>query len=249
MKRKYTINLLTIALISMFVHGCKTTYQMEVDAITNPEIDYAGDSYVLVPRDPDTDTNDLRYKETVNWIKTALSAKGMYEATDPLKADMVIEIDYGIEPPRQEFKVVEEPVYMSVRGPDEIRTVANTDPKTGKTTFYQVSVPGRVRRELAGYKERVVSVIVNEKYLEMVAVENKLEEASGDTPASEIWSVRVRNTDESDDLREYLPIMASAATDYIGEDSDSEQNVKLKEDDERVQFIKRGINEQNVVVQ
>lgn len=214
---------------------------MEVDAVTNPEVDFSGESYVIVPRDPDTDINDLRYKETVEYMKTALSAKGMYEANNPREADMIIEINYGIEPPRQEFRVIEEPIYVSVRGPDRITTVSSVDPKTGKVTTQTVRIPGTIRRELAGYQERVITILINEKYLEMVAVENKMEE-SGDTPANEIWSVSVRNLDDSDDLREYLPIMASAATDYIGEDSGAEQKVRLKEDDERVKFIKRGIN-------
>ncbi len=67
--------ILVLALLS----GCNTTYEMEVDAITNPAVNDA-ESYVIVPRDPETDTNDLRYKETVAYIKTALSGKGMYEA-------------------------------------------------------------------------------------------------------------------------------------------------------------------------
>lgn len=240
LNKNYTF-ILAITLLSIFLHGCKTTYRMEVDAISNPDITFEGDSYALVPKDPDTDINDLRYKETVKWIKTALSAKGMYEAPDPLNADMVIQVDYGIEAPRQEFKVIEEPVYHSIRGPDTVRTVASTNAQ-GKTVYYQVAVPGRVRQEIVGYQERVISVIVNEKYLELVAVENRLEE-TGDVPANEIWSVRVRNMDESDNLREYLPIMASAATDYIGEDTGSQQDIKLTEDDERVLFIKKGIQE------
>src|SRR5690606_11556403 len=69
------------ALAAALLHGCATTYEMEVDAIRNPEpVAEGAESYAIVPRDPNTNTNDLRYKETVGWIKTALSAKGYYEA-------------------------------------------------------------------------------------------------------------------------------------------------------------------------
>ncbi len=228
------------ALLGFLLAGCNTTYEMQVDAIKNPTIEDA-ETYVIVPRDPEQDVNDLRYKETVEYIKTALSSKGMYEAIEVTEADMVIEVDYGMEPPRREFKVVEEPVFATIQEPDRIQTVQQRDPKTGRIITYTVRVPGRRSRELVGYEERLVSVVVNEKYMELTAKENMLDSISSDIPAQEIWSVRVRNYDENDDLREYLPIMAASVADYVGEDTGSNQSIRLKEDDEVVQFIKRGI--------
>ncbi len=242
--RKLCLNL-AVAALGLLLYGCNTTYEMQVDAIKNPQPSTSeAESYVLVPRDPATDTNDLRYKETVNWIKTALSAKGMYEALDPLKADMVIEVDYGMEPPRQEIKIVEEPVFQTVRGPGRYVTQQVTDSQ-GRVRTIQVYVPGRVSNELVGYRERAISTIVNEKYLVLTSKENLMEQ-SGDKPAEELWSVTVTNEDESDNLREYLPIMASAATDYIGEDTQTAQKVKLKSDDEVVAFVKKGLAKENL---
>ena len=77
--------------------------------------------------------------------------------------------------------------------------------------------------------------------MELTAKENLFDQ-SGDIPAQEIWSVRVKNYDENDDLREYLPIMAASVADYVGEDTGTNHSVRLKEKDEVVQFIKRGIN-------
>lgn len=227
--------------VALLLQACTTTYEMQVDAIKNPQpVDPDADSYVLVPRDPDTDTSDLRYQETARWIKTALSAKGMYEALDPLDADMVIEVDYGMEPPRQEVRVVEEPVFQTVRGRGTWTTRQVRDPNTGQIRTIRVYIPGRVSNELVGYQERAITKIVNEKYMVLTAKQNKLAE-SGDAPAEELWSVTVKNEDESADLREYLPIMASAATDYIGEDTQSATTVKLKSDDEVVGFVKKGL--------
>lgn len=229
------------ALFAIVLHGCNTTYEMQVDAIKNPEpIAEGAESYVLVPRDPSTDTNDLRYKETVNWIKTALSAKGYYEATDPLTADMVIEVDYGMEAPRQEVRIVEEPVFVRRQEPGTYQVVPMRDPKTGAVRMVQVYVPGRVSSELAGYEKRAITTIVNEKYLVLTAKQNTLA-TDGDTAAEEMWSVTVVNEDSSDNLREYLPIMAASATDFIGEDTGSEKSIKLKSDDEVVAFVKQGL--------
>ncbi len=237
---KTYLKLLLFPVLGLFLFGCTTTYEMEVDAVKNPQAGEA-DSYVIVPRDPDTDVTDLRHQETIEWVKTALSGKGMYEAHDPTEADMVIEVDYGMEPPRREFKVVEEPVFATVQEPDRIQTVSTRDPKTGQVVTYQIRVPGQRHRELIGYEERLISVIVNEKYLELTAKENVLEE-TGDRPPQEIWSVSVRNGDENDDLREYLPIMAASVTDYIGEDTPPKKKVRLKSDDEAVRFVKNGLD-------
>ena len=226
-------------ILALLLVGCNTTYEMEVDAISNPSITDA-ESYIIIPRDPETDTNDLRYKETVDYIKTALSGKGLYEALNAEEADMVVEIDYGMEPPRQEYRVVEEPVFATIQHPDTIQQVAQTDPKTGRTIVYNVRVPGRRTRELIGYEERLKSVVVNEKYLELTAKENTIT-TSSDIPPQEIWSVQVRNYDENNDLREYIPIMAASVADYVGEDTGSNHNIRLKEKDDVVQFIKKGI--------
>ncbi len=229
-------------LLALVLQGCTTTYEMEIDAIRNPApIDADADSYILVPRDPATDVNDLRYKETAGWIKTALSAKGMYEATDPLDADMIIEVDYGMEPPRQEVRIVEEPQYVRVQGPGSYQTMQVRDPKTGAVRTVQIYVPGRVSTELAGYQQRAITTVVNEKYLVLTAKENSLA-TDGDTAAEELWSVAVKNEDESDNLREYLPIMAASATDYIGEDTENKKTVRLKSDDEVIAFVKKGLS-------
>lgn len=229
-------------LVALLMQACNTTYEMKVDAIKNPfPIDPDADSYVLIPRDPATDTSDLRYQETANWIRTALSGKGLYEALDPLDADMVIEVDYGMEPPRQEVVVIEVPEYRTIRGPGSYQTRTVRDPKTGVVSTIRIYIPGPVRQELVGYSQRSRTITINEKYMVLTAKQNKLAE-SGDAPAEELWSVTVKNEDSSTDLREYLPIMASAATDYIGEDTQKAQTVRLKSDDEVVVFVKEGLS-------
>lgn len=229
-----------LALLFLF-QGCKTTYEMQVDAISNPDPQIGdAESYVIVPRDPNTDTRDLRYQETVTWIKTALSAKGLYEATNPKEADMVVEIDYGMEPPRQEIRTRTEPVYVMQRGRGRYETVVTVNPKTGVATSRRIFVPGRISKQLVGYEEIAYPVTVVEKYLVLSAKENKLTE-SGDVAPEELWSVTITNNDDSSNLREYLPVLASAATDYIGEDTESGETIRIKEDDEVVAFIKKGL--------
>lgn len=53
--------------------------------------------------------------------------------------------------------------------------------------------------------------------------------------------MRVSSVDESDDLRKYLPILASASIDYIGVDSTSQQTVRVRDGDSGVSFVRKGL--------
>ena len=57
----------------------------------------------------------------------------------------------------------------------------------------------------------------------------------------EAWSVTVVNEDESDDLDKYLPMLAAAASSYVGKKTASQEVVKFKENDELVRYVKRGL--------
>ena len=228
MKSSTTARSLTLSLIvvALFVAGCSSTYEMKVDAINNPKTVGESDSYVIVPSDPDTDTTDLRYQETVEWIKTALSGKGMYEAVDPMEADMMIEVDFGMKAPRQEAKIIDRPSSVGLGTGGLNRGVG-------------LSGGSRIT-EISTYETKVVTQTVVEKYLELTAKENMIGQA-GDAPPQQIWNVRVVNDDKGDNLREYMPILIASATDYIGEDTVTSMDIELKSDDEVVKFVKRGI--------
>src|SRR5437867_8438760 len=89
-----------VALIALAT-GCSTsTYKVKVDAITKPEtaigpVTTDVQSYKLKSKNPAVGEENLRYKEAAEFVKTALSGKGMYEATSEDKADMIVELDYG----------------------------------------------------------------------------------------------------------------------------------------------------------
>jgi hypothetical protein len=102
-----------------------------------------------------------------------------------------------------------------------------------------VAVYEAPRTELVGYQDVMTPVTVYEKYLRMSAHENK-EISEGKAPA-EVWSVNVSTEDESKDIRKYLPMLASASTEYIGKDSSNQKTIKLREKDEVVGFIKKGM--------
>ncbi len=220
--------------------GCGSTYRFKVDAVKNPEVVEEKHSYRIASGNPEMDSEDLRFKEAEGYVKTALSSKGMYEAPPGTQADMVVEVDFGMEEPRTETREFEEPVYAEFRGPPQVMTVPVKDPKTGAVRMVRMIVDGPIRRELIGFQKRVVTVTVYEKYIRITARE--AQSSDGDRPPREIWSVYVKNEDENDDLRKYVPLMVSAAMDSMDENSSSAKEVVLKDKDERVTFVKQGLD-------
>ena len=221
--------------------GCSTssTYQVKVDAITKPAPSGA-QSYKLKSKDPRLGEENLRYHEAADFVRTALSGKGLYEAPSEDRADMIVELDYGMEAPRSKIERVSTPVYAQVGGGVRYDSVPVTDGK-GNTSYRTVAVYEPPRSELIGYDDMPRTVTIYEKYLKITARENKA--ASEGRPPNEIWSIHASAEDESKDLRKYLPIMASATVDYIGQDSSTQKVVKVRADGPGVDFIRKGMSD------
>jgi hypothetical protein len=229
------------ALVIFWAAGCSTsnTYKVKVDAITKPAPSTA-QSYKLKSKDPRLGEENLRYREAAEFVKTALSGKGLYEAPSEDRADMIVELDYGMDAPRSKMERVSTPVYAQVGGNVRYDTVPVTDSR-GNTSYRTVTVYEPPRNELVGYDEVPRLVTIYEKYLKITARENK--SASEGRPPAELWSIHASAEDESKDLRKYLPIMASATVDYIGQDSSNQKVVKIKADGPGVDFIRKGMSE------
>jgi hypothetical protein len=230
----------SVLLACGLVAGCSTsTYKVKVDSITKPEGAAADTrSYRIKSKNPAMGEENLRYKEAADFVKTALSGKGLYEAANDDKADMIVEIDFGMEAPRTKLERVSVPVYAQVGGGVRYDQVPVTDEK-GVTTMRTVAVYESPRNELVGYDNVPKQVTIYEKYLRITARENKV--ASEGKPPAELWSIHATAEDESKDLRKYLPIMASATIDYIGHDSTNQKEIKVKADGPGVEFVRKGM--------
>jgi hypothetical protein len=224
--------------------GCHgTSYAVKVDAMAKPEAAAAGadaHSYQIKSKNPVLGEENLRYKEAADYVKTALSAKGLFEAPSADAADMIVELDYGIDAPRTKIEVVSVPRYAQIGGGVRYEQVPVTDSR-GNTSLRTVAVYQAPRSELVGYDEMPQRITVYEKYLRITARENK--PGIEGRPPAEIWRVQTSTEDESKDLRKYLPIIASAAADHIGQDSAKQKVVKVKDPSQVVDFIRRGMNE------
>jgi hypothetical protein len=226
-----------LAFLATLMSGCSTIV-VKVDSLAKPDAANAI-SYEIHNANPLLDDDSLRYKEAANLVKTALSGKGMYEAPEKTKPDVVINLDYGIGPPQRRTEMMSEPVYVTVPGKVYTQTVqVGTDPK-GNPLYTTVTYQDPPTTEFAGMREYQVTYTVYEKYLHLAA--HATESAAEGRPPQEIWTVDVTSEGESRDVRKNLPLMVAASIDYIGKDTHGQKTITIKDSDKDVAFVKRGM--------
>ena len=235
--------------MAIFASGCANRYDMKVDAISRggpatPQVAAAPApepvSYHIRSSKNQEDEDSLRFKEAARFVKTALSGRGMYEAPNAEQAEMIVDLDYGIGPPRALMEMRSEPIYITLPGRTYTERVQVGTDRNGNPIYQVVTMQEPPTTEYAGDREYQVMVVKYEKYLRMTARENK--EATEGRPPPEVWTVDITTDGESKNLRKYIPIMAAASIDYIGADTRGQKSVTLKEEkDGAVAFVKKGM--------
>lgn len=225
-------------LTALLLGGCATTHELKIDSIAKPR---AADaiSYEIRNKNPLVADDSLRFKEAAGFVKTALSGRGMYEAPPNTKADMIVDLDYGVSPPKVKQEMVSEPVYVTVPGQVRMERIQVGTDSQGRPVYQTVTVQDPPTTQFAGFREYMVTVTVYEKYLKMSARENK--EATEGRPVQEIWTVDVTSEGESRDVRKHLPILVAASIDYVGKDSQGQKTIRLKDNASDIAFVKKGM--------
>lgn len=232
------VSLVGAAAAVLLAAGCANSTTVKIDSLAKPKAEESI-SYKILNKNPAVDDDSLRYKEAADYVRTALSGKGLYEAPDAQKADLVVSLDYGVGPPQSRREVVSEPVYITLPGQMRTERVQVGTDRNGNPIYQTVTVQDPPRTEFAGYREYFITVTVYEKFLRLNATENK--PAAEGRPPSEIWTVDITSEGESRDIRRALPILAAASIDYVGKDSLGQKTIRIKDTDKDVAFIKKGM--------
>ena len=120
--------------------GCNTTYEMEVDAIST-----FNNGCGILHHNP-AGSRDRYQRSTVQGDgrlhQNRLSGKGLYEALNAEEADMVVEIDYGMEPTTR-ISSGRRAVFATIQHPDTIQQVA-------RLTLRRLTIVYNVRCPVAG---------------------------------------------------------------------------------------------------
>jgi hypothetical protein len=225
------LSLLTLALTA----GCGT--YVTVDSLAKPGAHAV--SYELRNANPLLEDDSLRYKEAAEYVKTALSGKGMYEAPAKVQPDVVVSVDFGVGPPQTRREKVSEPVYQTVQGRTRTETYQVGTDAEGKPIYSTITIQDPPTEKFMGMREYVVTTTVYEKYIHLTARETAT--PSEGHPPSEIWTIDVTSEGESHDIRKHLPLLIAASIDYIGQDSQGHKKIRIKDNDKDVAFVKKGM--------
>jgi hypothetical protein len=229
---------LSVLLAAALLAGCTTTHVVKVDSLAKPKAE-ASISYEIKNRNPLVADDSLRYKEAANLVKTALSGRGLYEAPANTKADMIVDLDYGVGPPVMRKETVSEPVYITLPGQIRTERVQVGTDSQGRPIYQTITVQDPPTTEFAGFREYIVTVTVYEKYLKLTARDNK-EPVEG-RPQTEIWTLDITSEGESRDIRKSLPVLVAASIDFVGKDSQGQKTIRIKDTNSDIAFVKKGM--------
>jgi len=225
---------LSAFLLASLVSGC-ASYDVKVDAFQRPgPVNEKLTSFKIQNHNPGVEPDSLRYEELAEHLKTALSGHGLWEAPSTGEADMIVEVDYGLE-----SHVVFDEVDVPVFEPEGTAAARETAANSAAANPQPQLPPGYAGKELAGLETAGLPVVVHEKHLSVSCRENKAA-AEGRAPV-ELWRVSVSIENEDKDLRTYLPILASAAMQQIGRTTDGLVTETMSKHDDAIDFVKKGM--------
>lgn len=230
----YVQNAGLLAALALGLGGCATSYKVQVNSIINPELP-TGTTYVLTTQDPNLPDKDLGYYEVADRVRTALAAKGMYEAPSAADADIVVEIDYGARAPKTKVTTVQQ---THIVPPDPLGR--EIDPFTGRPyPPNTITIGGRNQnpypyntgrsQTMTTTEERITTV--SEKYIRLTARENVKPRDRSRKKAAQVWIAEAIIEDANSDVHTCMPPMVDALTDYIGVSSGGKQTVVVTSDE------------------
>lgn len=176
-----------------------------------------GVAFVVAPpaRDPGAEST-LMFSEAARLVKSALMQKGLYEAPTRGHAGVVVEVEFSMETPRVS------------------RATTASDPAAPSSSRKEKDSRAADSVDVSNLRASQRGTL--EKTLVLTAREAK---SDGSTSPRTLWTVELSTTDTSNDLRKYLPLLAAAAVDQIGVDSDGPQTVRISETDKTVALIRQ----------
>ncbi len=226
------------ALIIVIISGCATVnlggrFSVFVNSISSPRANECR-SFLLVPGNEGVELSDLQFQEYARYVTRALIEKGFVWANSDDEADIIIQCTYGISDPYSKK-------YSSI--------VPNFG-QTGSTTSSSGYVSGNMYSGssttiptygITGLGVKSSSRTVYTRNLILTGYDYKKYKATQSIEM--IWETVVQSTGRSGDLRGAFPVLVAASMPYISENTGKQIEIRIREYQKQVQFI-RGIVEQ-----
>ncbi len=225
--------LLTImaVLVIALLAGCASPFMVQVSAIADPKASTGNTRYILLNGITEEQKDDLFFREFSAYFIPILAEKGYQRVESRENADIEIFFRYAVSEGHTGMNTFARPIYETVGGNTINITRTRTD-DDGATTTTRSTVHVPLQTFYAG------TVIENRSYT--LYTSSAALEAYKMKPAGKIlWKTLMNTTNETNDLRTTMPIMAAAAAPYIAGNSGAAKKIRLKRDDPRIRAIKK----------
>ena len=210
-----------------------TVLNVNVNAISDPQANHAGNRYYLTNVNQDIPSNDLYFLEFRRYFDHILQAQGLTRSETRDQADIEIQFQYGISDGRTALQTYSWPIYETFGGRSVTVTEKLTD-SDGKTRTVQRTtyIPAYVQRVGSTYETR--SFTVYNRYANLAAIPIGSINDTSNKRRAPLWSINIHSVGETSDLRAIMPFLAAASIPYLGRNSGQLQVFELKHDDPTV---------------
>ncbi|OXU14851.1 hypothetical protein [Sedimentisphaera salicampi] len=224
------MKLVALLVLPFLLLGCGTHFKIYVDSI-NSGSTTNNLEYFIASGMKGIYESDLQFKEFSDYVVKSLKSRG-YKVTKNLEdAEAIVLLSYAISDPKEFTKSV--PIFgqtgiSSSTTYGTISSLGSGSSTFSGTTNYTPSYG------ITGYAP--ITRINYTRQIKLVAIDWAT--YKNNDKEKILWQTNVISTGTSGDLRRVFPVMIAAATPYIGNNTEKQVKVVLKENNKKVKIIK-----------
>lgn len=223
--------LLAIAVVALAA-GCASLspgFSVNVDAISSPLAEQKR-SYVIIPGDASVPITDLQFQEYAGYLVNALNSQGFTMADTVDAAEIVITLNYGIGDPVTTTTTGVLPVFGQTGTASS--TTTGTATTVGNRTNINATTANNPSYGITGYVPTTRSETSFTRFVQVIAFDSDVYRQTEEI--IQVWRTTIVSTGTSGDLRRVFPVLIAAGSTFLGEDSNQQQSINIRECDEAV---------------
>lgn len=165
-----------------------------------------------MPGDKDISPEDLQFKEVKRYLEITLVKEGFSITSDPMNADYIALVKYGVSDPKEDIKVISRPVFIPTYLPG-----ATTNFYSGYKFIGSAQTSGRWGSQYAGQNTETIKTVTFNRWLNVEAVDNSVLKSK--KFLKPVWKILVNSTGATSDFRFVMPALTYGAGSYINQDT------------------------------
>lgn len=238
---RLTIRRLGIALAggcALWLGGCATKiYDVKVGAVATRQPQKTA-SFRLVGQ-PGSPVGKANIKDALEVARRALKNKGMREAGDAVTPDVFVVVDCGLAVGATRLVTATIPVFVTVPGRIRQETQQVGTGPGGVPIMQTVTIQDPPTQEVGGYQERSYEIKDLKKFLRLVAYEKNPGDAA--PVQAPVWGVQAVFESDDSGLKNVLPVLAAASMVFVGEQTEGQASIRMKDSDRDVSSLRSGL--------